>query len=76
MSYTRKSRKYSSYRGNIGTVAPNRIHRRFDTLIPHQKITTRPAYEVDEKGRMTVHKLYPDPFMEMCNGEILSYRID
>ena len=35
-----------------------------------------PAYEIDEKGRMTVHKLYPDPFMEMCNGEILSYRID
>lgn len=37
MSYTRKSRKYSSYRGKIGTVAPNRIRRRFDTHIPHQK---------------------------------------
>ena len=80
MSYTRKSRKYSSYRGKIGTVAPNRIHRRFDTHIPHQKITTDTSefkyYEIDEKGHVTMHKLYLDPFMDMCNGEILSYGID
>ena len=51
MSYTRKSRKYSSYKGKIGTVAPNRIRRRFDTHIPHQKITTDTSefkyYEID-----------------------------
>ena len=79
-SYTRKSRKYSSYKGKVGTVAPNRIRRRFNTHIPHQKITTDTTefkyYEVDEKGRMTMHKLYLDPFMDMCNGEILSYGID
>ena len=28
-SFTRKSRKYSSYKGQVGTVAPNRIRRRF-----------------------------------------------
>ena len=39
-SFTRKSRKYSSYKGKVGTVAPNRIRRRFNTHIPHQKITT------------------------------------
>ena len=39
-SFTRKSRKYSSYKGRIGKVAPNRLRRRFDTKIPHQKITT------------------------------------
>ena len=39
-SFTRKSRKYSSYKGKVGTVAPNRIRRRFDTHIPHQKVTT------------------------------------
>ena len=32
-SYTHKSRKYSSYKGRVGTVAPNRIHRRFNTKI-------------------------------------------
>lgn len=79
-SFTRKSRKYSSYKGKVGKVAPNRIKRRFNTHIPHQKITTDTTefkyYEVDSKGRMTMHKLYLDPFMDMCNGEILSYGID
>ena len=74
-SYTRKSRKYSSYKGKVGTVAPNRIKRRFNTHILHQKITTDTTefkyYEIDAKGHMTMHKLYLDPFMDMCNGEIL-----
>lgn len=79
-SFTRKSRRYNSYKGKIGKVAPNRIHRRFHTHIPHQKVTTDTTefkyYEVDVKGHMTMHKLYLDPFMDMCNGEILSYGID
>ena len=79
-SFTRKSRKYSSYKGKVGAVAPNRIKRRFNTHIPHQKITTDTTelkyYEVDTKGHMTMHKLYLDPFMDMCNGEILSFGID
>ncbi len=78
-SFTRKSRKYSSYKGKVGKVAPNRIRRRFNTHIPHQKITTDTTefkyYEVDSKGRMKMHKLYLDPFMDMFNGEILSYGI-
>lgn len=79
-SFTRKSRKYSSYKGKIGTIAPNRIGRRFNTNIPHQKITTDTTefkyYEIDSKGHMIMRKLYLDPFMDMCNGEILSYGID
>lgn len=79
-SFTRKSRKYSSYKGKVGAVAPNRIRRRFNTPIPHQKIaadtTEFKYYEVVVKGHMTTHKLYLDPFMDMCNGEILSYSID
>lgn len=79
ISFTRKSRKYSSYKGKVGKVAPNRIHRRFETHIPHQKITTDTSefkyYEIDEKGRMNIRKLYLDPFMDMCNREIISYGI-
>ena len=78
-SFTRKSRKYHSYKGKVGTVAPNRIRRRFNTNIPHQKITTDTTefkyYEIDSKGHMIMHKLYLDPFMDMCNGEILSFGI-
>ncbi len=78
-SFTRKSRKYSSYKGKVGKIASNRINRRFDTSIPHQKVTTDTTefkyYEVDEKGKMNIKKLYLDPFMDLCNREILSYGI-
>ena len=78
-SFTRKSRKYSSYKGNVGKIAPNRINRRFNTSVPHQKITTDTTefkyYEIDNKGRMVIKKLYLDPFLDMFNGEVLSYGI-
>lgn len=78
-SFTHKSRKYSSYRGKVGKVAPNRINRRFNTNIPHQKITTDTTefkyYQVDKKGNMSIKKLYLDPFMDMFNSEIISYGI-
>ena len=78
-SFTRRSRKYSSYKGKVGKVAPNRIRRRFHTTIPHQKITTDTTefkyYEIDSQGHMNMHKLYLDPFLDMFNGEIISYSI-
>lgn len=78
-SFTRKSRKYNSYKGRIGKIAPNRLHRRFNTNVPHQKITTDTSefkyYEIDDKGRMIIKKLYLDPFMDLCNREIISYGI-
>ena len=47
--------------------------------MPHQKITTDTSefkyYHVDEKGKMTIKKLYLDPFMDMFNGEIISFGI-
>lgn len=78
-SYTRKSRRYSSYRGKVGTVAKNRIHRRFYTSVCHQKITTDTTefkyFEADTNGVIRQKKLYLDPFMDLYNSEILSYRI-
>lgn len=77
--FTRKSRRYNSYRGKIGQVIKNRIHRRFYTSIPHQKITTDTSefkyYQQDKHGKLRIKKLYLDPFLDMFNGEILSYRI-
>lgn len=78
-TYTRKSRRYSSYRGRVGIVAKNRIRRRFYTSICHQKITTDTTefkyFEGDAMGIFRQKKLYLDPFMDLFNGEILSYRI-
>lgn len=73
-SFTRKSRRYNSYKGKTGRTAPNRIHRRFNTNIPHPKITTDTTefkyYEIDDKGRMVIKKLYLDPFLDMFNSEV------
>lgn len=78
-NFTRKSRKYSSYRGTIGRVAPNLIDRNFIADYPYQKITTDTTefkyYERDEKGRVRIKKLYLDPFMDIYSGEIISYRL-
>lgn len=78
-SYTLKSRRYSSYRGKVGTVAKNRLQRRFYTSICHQKITTDTTefkyFELDTMGVVRQKKLYLDPFMDLYNNEILSYRI-
>ncbi len=78
-SFTRKSRKYSSYKGKVGKVASNRLRRRFDTKLPHQKITTDTTefkyYDIDSKGRIIIKKLYLDPFMDLCNREIISYGV-
>lgn len=79
-SFTRKSRKFNSYKGSIGKEFPNRINRRFDTSITHQKITTDMSefkyYELDANGNMRISKLYLNPFMDMFNREILSFSID
>ena len=78
-SFTRKCRKYSSYKGSVGKIAPNRLNRRFRTSIPHQKITTDTTefkyYRTDAAGRMSIGKLYLDPFLDLYNGEIISYRV-
>lgn len=78
-SFTRKSRRYNSYRGKVGTVAKNRIHRRFYTTICHQKITTDTTelkyFETDNQRIVRQKKLYLDPFLDMYNNEIISYRI-
>lgn len=78
-SFTRKSRRFSTYKGVVGRIAPNRVNRRFSTCIPHQKITTDTTefkyYETDDKGHVSIKKLYLDPFMDLWNLEILSYGV-
>lgn len=78
-SFTRKSRKYNSYKGTIGNIAKNLVHRRFCTSVMHQKITTDTTefkyFETDSDGVIRQKKLYLDPFMDLYNSQILSYRV-
>lgn len=70
--FSRKSRKYSSYKGTTGTLAKNHINRRFYTNVCHQKLTT----DITEFKCSDGLKLYLSPIMDMFNGEVLSYGIN
>ena len=63
-------KKYRSFRGEIGKVAPNLINRDFKAERPAQKWTTD-ITEFSIFGR----KLYLSPVLDMFNGEIISYNI-
>ena len=51
------------------------LHKRFEDYYYHLNQDIDYLCEVDEKGHMIIKKLYFDPFMDMCNREILSYSI-
>ncbi|MEQ2401873.1 IS3 family transposase [Peptoniphilus hominis (ex Hitch et al. 2025)] len=78
-SFSRKSRKYSSYKGTIGKVADNEINRNFKVDKPYTYITTDTTefkyLEEDKNGNYQVKKLYLNPYLDMYNSEIISYEI-
>lgn len=69
-SFSHKSRKYNSSKGTIGKIVSNKINRRFTTDTTEFKI-----YNTNDNGRISIKKAYLDPFLDMFNGEILSYSI-
>ena len=78
-SFSRKTRKYSSYKGTIGKVADNKINRKFTVERPYTQITTDTTefkyLEKDKSGNCQVKNLYLNPYLDMYNGEIISYEI-
>lgn len=64
--FIQKSR-YRSYKGKVGTVAKNRLNRRFSTPHALQKLTT----DVTEFKCTGEEKLYLSPIMDLYNGEII-----
>lgn len=65
-----RTKKYRSYRGQIGRIAPNLINRDFHAEAPNQKWTTD-ITEIQLRGE----KIYLSPVLDMYNGEIVSYNI-
>ena len=78
-SFSRKTRKYSSYKGTIGKVADNKINRKFKVDKPCTCITTDTTefkyLEKDKSREYQVKKLYLNPYLDIYNGEIISYEI-
>ena len=63
-------KKYRSYKGETGKIAPNIIGRDFKATEPNQKWTT----DITEFS-LFGSKLYLSPILDMYNGEIVSYTI-
>jgi transposase InsO family protein len=72
--YNLRSGKYDSSKGPQGKKAKNRLHRRFKTNRPFQKIVT----DVSEfrYGNMSMdERVYLSPYKDLCGGAIIGFSI-
>ena len=69
--FSHKTRRYNSYQGRVGTIAQNRLNRRFSTPFPLQKLVT----DVTEFKCLNDEKLYLSPIMDLYNREIISFKV-
>jgi len=65
-----RMKKYKSYRGQTGRIAPNLLERDFAAKQPNEKWVT----DVTEFS-LFGQKLYLSPILDLYNGEIISYNI-
>lgn len=66
-----RMKKYRSYKGKLGKVAPNLLKRDFQASRPNQKWVT----DVTE-FHLFGEKLYLSPVLDLFNGEVLVYNIE
>ena len=65
-----RMKKYRSYKGEVGKIAPNRLGRDFYAEKPNQKWVT----DVTE-FQLFGEKLYLSPILDLCSRDIVSYSI-
>ena len=65
-----RMKRYNSYRGDTGKIAPNLLERNFNATKPNQKWVT----DVTEFS-LFGQKLYLSPILDLYNREIVSYSI-
>ena len=65
-----RMKKYKSYKGEVGKVAPNLLERDFQAEAPHQKLVT----DVTE-FHLFGEKIYLSPVLDLYNSEIIYYTI-
>ena len=63
-------KRYKSYKGEVGNIAPNLLERNFTANKPNEKWAT----DVTEFA-LFGEKLYFSPLIDLFNGEIISYNI-
>jgi len=65
-----RMKKYRSYKGQVGRIAPNVLQREFEASKPNEKWVT----DVTE-FHLFGEKLYLSPVLDLFNGEVITYRI-
>lgn len=65
-----RMKKYRSYKGDVGKIAPNILERNFHAEKPNEKWVT----DITE-FKMFGEKLYLSPVLDLYNGEIITYTI-
>lgn len=65
-----RMKKYKSYKGKVGNIAPNVLDRQFTANKPNEKWVT----DITE-FKLFGEKLYLSPVLDIFNGEIITYTI-
>ena len=65
-----RMKKYRSYKGTMGKIAPNILNRNFKAQKPNEKWVT----DITE-FKLFGEKLYLSPILDLYNGEIITYTI-
>jgi putative transposase len=65
-----RMKKYQSYKGEVGKIAPNLLERNFEADKPNQKWVT----DVTEFS-LFGQKLYLSPILDLCSRDLISYTI-
>lgn len=68
--HVRRKRRYVSYRGKVGILAPNLLQREFEASTPNQKWVT----DVTE-FRVGEDKIYLSPIMDLFDRQIIAYSL-
>lgn len=63
-------KKYRSYKGSVGKIAPNILNRDFQAAKPNEKWVT----DITE-FKLFGEKLYLSPILDLFNGEIITYTL-
>ncbi len=64
----KRKRRYNSYKGTVGKLAPNILNRDFSTTGPYQKLGTDVTVFITPHG-----KLYLSPIIDFHTREVLAY---
>ena len=68
---SRKGKKFTTYRGTIGHIAPNRLERDFTATAPNQKwVTDIMEFKAKDGG-----KVYLSPILDLFNNERVAFNL-